>query len=61
MYDVKISIKTFKFKIKHKGRDTFRKFAPSTAPAEAKAQHEPHVPCPLGLTTAPVLEKNEIV
>lgn len=29
------------------------KFAPSTAPTEANAQHEPHVPCPLGGVTAP--------
>lgn len=29
------------------------KFAPSTAPAAAKAQQEPHVPWPFGGITAP--------
>lgn len=33
------------------------KLAPSMAPAAANAQHEPHVPCPLGGLTAPE-EKN---
>ena len=34
--------------------DTFMKLAPSTAPAEAKAQQDPQVPCPFGLATAPL-------
>lgn len=35
------------------------KFAPSTAPAAAKAQQEPQVPWPLGGMTAPERQYHE--